>query len=64
VGPGANIAGGVEVGSGAYIGIGAIIRDHVSVGAGAVIGAGSMVVKPVSPNTTVAGFPARKVKTN
>ncbi|MFO1429201.1 MAG: NeuD/PglB/VioB family sugar acetyltransferase [Candidatus Competibacteraceae bacterium] len=63
LGPGANLAGALEIGEGAYIGVGAVIRDHLTVGAEAVVGAGAVVVKSVPANVMVAGVPASVVKT-
>jgi sugar O-acyltransferase (sialic acid O-acetyltransferase NeuD family) len=63
IGPGANVAGGVEIGAGAYIGVGAVIRDHLAIGEGSVVGAGAVVVKPVPANVLVTGLPARVVQT-
>lgn len=48
---------------GASIGSGATILCGITIGENAMIGAGSMVTKDVPPNTTVAGNPARFIKT-
>lgn len=47
---------------GASIGSGATILCNVTVGGNAVIGAGSVVTKDVSPNSIVAGNPARFIR--
>jgi acetyltransferase-like isoleucine patch superfamily enzyme len=57
------VAGGVEIGTGSYIGVGAVIRDHLAIGEGSVVGAGAVVVKPVPANVLVTGLPARVVQT-
>jgi acetyltransferase-like isoleucine patch superfamily enzyme len=44
---------------GASIGSSATILCGVTIGEGAVVGAGSVVTKDVSPNTIVAGVPAK-----
>ncbi len=47
---------------GASIGSSATILCNVTIGENAIVGAGSVVTKDVSPNTIVAGNPARIVK--
>jgi acetyltransferase-like isoleucine patch superfamily enzyme len=49
---------------GASIGSGSTLLGGIIVGEKAVIGAGSVVTKDVSPNTTVAGNPARILTTS
>lgn len=60
--PGAKLAGRVTVESGAFVGIGATVIQRVRVGHDAIIGAGAVVLEDVNPLTTVAGLPAREVK--
>ena len=62
VSPGANLAGGVVVGAESWIGIGAAVREGVQIGARVRIGAGAAVVTSVSDSATVAGVPARLLK--
>ena len=50
------------VGRGASIGTGATILGGVSIGAGATVGAGAVVTRDVPPGATVAGNPARVIK--
>jgi sugar O-acyltransferase (sialic acid O-acetyltransferase NeuD family) len=57
--PGANIAGGVRIGTGATVGSNACVLQGLSVGAGAFVGAGAVVTRDVAPGTTVVGVPAR-----
>ncbi|MBY0493507.1 MAG: acetyltransferase [Cyanobacteria bacterium] len=63
IAPGANVGGGVTIGAGAHVGMGAIIRQGQKIGAGAIVGAGAVVVADVADGETVAGLPARPLKT-
>ncbi len=47
---------------GASIGSGAVIMCGVTIGAGALVGAGAVVTADVPPGATVAGVPARLVR--
>jgi len=47
----------------AWIGAGATILPGVTIGENAVVAAGAVVSKDVSPNTVVAGIPAKVIKT-
>lgn len=67
VSPGANVAGHVNIGRKAWIGIGARINNGSAerplvVGAGAVIGAGAVVIKDCDENGVYAGVPARRMR--
>lgn len=54
--------GGVpRIGDDVVIGAGAVLLGGIEVGDGAVIGANSVVLASVSPQTTVAGAPARVI---
>lgn len=59
ISPGARLAGGVQVGRCAWVGIGAVIRQLLVVGAYSVVGAGAAVVKNVNDHASVIGVPAR-----
>lgn len=65
--PGVHVSGFVHIGKRAYIGTGAVIVNGTEeklliIGDDAVVGAGAVVVKDVQPKTTVAGVPARPLK--
>lgn len=62
IGPGARLAGLVQVGRYADIYTGAIILPRIKIGEGAVVGAGAVVLKDVEPYSVVAGNPARIIK--
>jgi acetyltransferase-like isoleucine patch superfamily enzyme len=53
---------GPKIQDGAMIGVGANLLPGVVIGHGAIIAAGAVVNKDVSPQTMVAGIPARLVK--
>jgi sugar O-acyltransferase (sialic acid O-acetyltransferase NeuD family) len=59
VNPGAVVCGAVTIAEGGYIGAGAVVIEGVSIGAWSVIGAGAVVVRPIPPNVTAVGVPAR-----
>jgi sugar O-acyltransferase (sialic acid O-acetyltransferase NeuD family) len=56
------LAGGVEIGEKAFIGINATILPFVKVGKNSVIGAGAVVTKDIDDNVIVVGNPARILK--
>ena len=62
IGPGAHLAGCVEVGPYAMIGTGAIVLPRIKIAEGAVVGAGAVVTKDVPPYTVVVGNPAYILK--
>ena len=57
----ATLAGGVQVGTGAYLGAGCLVREHVAVGAWSVVGMGAVVLRDVPAHETWAGVPARQL---
>lgn len=52
----------VSIGNDVWIGANCIVLPGVTIGSGAVIGAGSVVTKNVSPQSIVAGSPARFIR--
>jgi len=50
------------LGKGTYVGIGALFKETINTGAWSVIGAGAVVIKDVAPGVTVAGIPARELR--
>ena len=62
IGPGAHIAGHVQVGRCAWIGIGVTIIDRKRIGAWSIVGAGAVVIEDVPDRVSVAGVPARVIK--
>ena len=60
--PGVKLAGRSRIGCRAFVGLGAIVLPDKRVGDDAVVGAGSVVIDDVPPGATVAGVPARVVK--
>ena len=59
--PGGVLAGLVEAGEGAMIGVHATVLPRLKIGAWATVGGGAVVVQDVPPGTTVAGNPAREL---
>ena len=58
LGPGAKLAGWVQIGRGAIVYTGASVIPKVRIGAGAVVAAGAAVISDVEPATLVGGVPA------
>ena len=52
-----------KVRSGVLLGAGALVLGNIEIGAMSKVGAGSVVLRPVPPHCTVAGVPARVVRT-
>ena len=59
---GVNLAGFVHVEAGVYLGQACTVRPNLRIGRGSLIGTGSVVVADVTPNTVVAGNPAKKMR--
>jgi len=57
--PGARLAGGVEVGEGAWIGIGATIVQNVRVGRRVTLGAGAVLLNDLPDGVVAYGVPAK-----
>ncbi|WP_135548938.1 NeuD/PglB/VioB family sugar acetyltransferase [Paenibacillus cymbidii] len=62
IGPGATLAGCVEIADYATIYTGAVILPRVQIGRGATVGAGAVVTQNVPPHHVVAGNPSRTIK--
>lgn len=62
IAPGSALGGGVVVGAGALVGLGARALPGVRIGAGCVVGAGAVVLADTPTGATVAGVPARVVR--
>lgn len=65
--PGANVAGNVQVGRGAWIGIGAAVNQgsderKLTIGDNTVIGSGAVVTGDCEPDSVYVGVPARKIR--
>ncbi len=56
--PGVRLAGNVQVGEGALLGIGCSVIPERTIGAWATIGAGGVVVDDIPPDVTAKGIPA------
>jgi sugar O-acyltransferase (sialic acid O-acetyltransferase NeuD family) len=63
-GPACAIGAYCEILEGAFIGINATVLPKRSIGKNSIVGAGAVVTKDVPDNTTVAGNPARIIKTH
>jgi sugar O-acyltransferase (sialic acid O-acetyltransferase NeuD family) len=59
VGPGATLAGCVEVEDCAFIGAGAVVLPRLRIGERALVGAGSVVTRDIPPGAVAYGNPAR-----
>jgi UDP-perosamine 4-acetyltransferase len=64
IGPGAHVAGLVNIGNSCFIGIGSTLKDCIIIGNNSVIGAGTVVLKDIPENSVSIGVPSRVVKYN
>ncbi|SDC04177.1 sugar O-acyltransferase, sialic acid O-acetyltransferase NeuD family [Paenibacillus sp. UNCCL117] len=61
VSPGVHMAGTVNIGAGAWLGIGSIVSNNVNITSNCIIGAGAVVVRDIVDAGTYMGVPARRV---
>ena len=64
IGPGAKIAGCVEIGDFSFVGTGAIILPRLKIGKNVIVGAGSVVTKNISNDVICYGNPAKIISKN
>lgn len=62
IGPGVRLAGNVQVGKAAWVGIGSTVIERKKIGDFALIGAGSVVVQDIPSNVVAYGTPARVIR--
>lgn len=62
IGPGAVLAGCIEVGECTFIGSGAVLLPGIKIGSHSIIGAGSVVTKNIPDGVIATGAPCRVVK--
>jgi len=62
IGPGAKLAGCVEIGNHTFIGTGAVIIPRIKIGNNSMIGAGAVVTHDIPDNVVAVGNPARIIK--
>lgn len=62
LGPGATLCGLVSVADRVFIGASAVVLPRISIGQDAIVGAGAVVIRDVPAGVTVAGNPARVIK--
>lgn len=60
--PGAAVAGACQIGARTWIGLGAVVREGISIGDDVIVGAGAVVVSDVPSGVTVAGVPAKPLR--
>lgn len=62
VSPGATLCGDVVVGEGAHVGAGSTVIQGLRIGRDSMVAAGAVVIRDVPDNATVAGVPAREIR--
>jgi sugar O-acyltransferase (sialic acid O-acetyltransferase NeuD family) len=62
IGPGAVLAGGVQIGKRTFVGSNAVIKQGVKIGNDVTVGAGTVVLFDVPDNVTIVGNPGRILK--
>jgi sugar O-acyltransferase (sialic acid O-acetyltransferase NeuD family) len=64
IGSNVTVAGAVQIGENCYIASGSTLKNGLSLGAGCLVGLGSNVIADVAAMTSVAGNPARLLKSS
>lgn len=62
IAPGVNLAGGVFIKEGSFIGISCSVLPNKTIGSWSVVGAGTVVIKDLPGNVTAVGVPAKIIK--
>ena len=62
VSPGATLCGNVTVGEGSHIGAGATVIQGIRIGRNSMVAAGAVVIRDIPDNVTVAGVPAKEMR--
>lgn len=61
--PSVNVSGNVDIGVGVEVGTRSVLIPSASIGEWSIVGAGTVVTKPLPPNVTAVGAPAKVIKT-
>lgn len=59
---GVHLAGSVQVGEGAFLGIGSVVIPGVRIGHWSTLGAGAAAIRDVADGVVAVGVPARALK--
>src|SRR5690606_18928415 len=64
IGPGAVLAGNVQVCAGTFIGANVTVKQGIKIGYNVIIGAGTVVIRDIPDDVTVVGNPSKIIKNN
>ena len=64
IGPGAVLAGNVQVCAGTFIGANVTVKQGIKIGHNVIIGAGTVVIRDIPDNVTIVGNPSKIIKNN
>jgi len=64
VSPSCSVSGSVTLRERVFLGVNCAIRQGLTIGEGSVVGAGAVVLSDVDSNITVAGVPARQIRSS